>query len=213
MRKPELDLQSHSLMKRGLFVEYCSLAWMTVEAIGAIGAGIFSGSLALLAFGGDSIIELLSSIAVLGHLRAEDYGEGSEEKTEKTEKATAMLLFLLIPVIGLGTVYAYLSGFEPDSSFLGILIAIGAIAVMPVLWFEKRRIGKQSSCLPLAIDATESATCFLMSVALLIGLAANLLWKLWWVDYVATLLILVILAREAVESFHHLRAERQKSMF
>lgn len=90
---------------------------MTVEAIGAVIAGIFSDSLALLAFGGDSIIKLASSIAVLGHLKEENSGRGSENHTEKTEQATVMLLFLLIPVIGLGTTYAYLNGVERSRQF------------------------------------------------------------------------------------------------
>ena len=123
-------VKSDALLKRGLMIEYSSLAWMTVEAIGAIVAGIFSGSLALLAFGGDSIIELASSIAVLGHLKEEKSGRGSENHAEKTEQATVILLFLLVPVIGLGTTYAYLTGVEPESSILGILIAAGAVVIM-----------------------------------------------------------------------------------
>jgi len=188
-------VESDDLLKRGLLVEYASLAWMTAEAVGAIIAGTFAGSLALLAFGGDSLIELASSIAVVGHLREENSGRGSDDRTEKAEQATVLLLFLLIPVIGLGTTYAYLSGVKPELSILGILVAAGAIVIMPVLWFEKRRIGKKANCLPMAVDATESATCFSMSVALLVGLVANFLWKLWWVDYVATVVILFFLSR------------------
>jgi divalent metal cation (Fe/Co/Zn/Cd) transporter len=165
------------------------------------------------AFGGDSIIELASSIAVLGHLKTENRGEGTEEKTEKAEQATLVLLFILIPVIGLGITYAYFSGLRPESSVLAILIAISAVVIMPVLWFEKRRIGTKTNCLPIAVDAAESATCFLMSVALLIGLVANFLWRLWWVDYVATIVILFFLAREAAESLHSYRKKRQKSIF
>jgi divalent metal cation (Fe/Co/Zn/Cd) transporter len=186
---------------------------MTVEALGAIAAGVFSGSLALLAFGGDSIIELASSVAVLDHLRTEGSGEGSDDKTERTERATLLLLFLLIPAIALGTTYAYFSGVEPEPSLLGILIAIGALVIMPVLWFEKRRIGKTANCFPIEVDATESATCFLMSAALLVGLITNFLWRLWWVDYLATVIILFFLAREGVESFHNFRTKGRKSIF
>ena len=122
---------------------------MLVEAIGAFVAGMFSGSLALLAFGSDSIIELLSSIAVLLNLREESKGRNTEDKTKKTERVTLLLLVSLIPTIGLGTIYAFLTGVQPESSVLGILIAVIAIVIMPVLWSEKRRIGKMSDCLPL----------------------------------------------------------------
>lgn len=186
---------------------------MSIEAIGAIAAGVFSGSLALLAFGGDSIIELASSVAVLDHLRTESSGEGSDAKTGRTEEVTLLLLFLLIPLIGLGTAYAYFSGVEPEPSILGILIAIGALVIMPVLWYEKHRIGKKANCFPIEVDATESATCFLMSAALLVGLAANFLWRLWWFDYLATVFILFFLAREGVESLRNFRVKGQKSMF
>lgn len=206
-------MKPNHLLKRGLHVEYLSIVWMIVEAIGAIVAGIFSGSLALLAFGGDSIVELASSIAVLGHLRVENSGRGSEDKTEKTEQVTVLLLFLLIPVIGLGATYAYLNGVEPEPSILGILIAVGAVVIMPFLWYEKSRIGRNANCLPMAVDATESAACFSMSAALLAGLVANFLWRLWWVDYVATVVILFFLSREAMESYRHFRTERRRSMF
>jgi divalent metal cation (Fe/Co/Zn/Cd) transporter len=186
---------------------------MSVEALGAIVAGILSGSLALLAFGGDSIIELASSVAVLDHLRCEGRLEGTDDKTARAELATLFLLFLLVPVIGLGTIYAYFIGVQPETSILGILIAIGSLVIMPILWFEKRRIGKKANCLPIEVDAAESATCFLMSAALFVGLVANWVWRLWWVDYLATVVILVFLAREAFESLHKFRLERQKSMF
>jgi divalent metal cation (Fe/Co/Zn/Cd) transporter len=201
------------LLERGLFVEYASLAWMTVEALGAIIAGMFAGSLALMAFGSDSIVELLSSIVVVSHLRSEGMGEWSEDRTKRTERATVLLLFLLIPVIGFGALFAYFTGIEPESSVLGIFIAVGAVIIMPVLWFEKRRIGKKANCLPLVVDSTESATCFSMSAALLVGLVANFLWRLWWVDYVATAIILIFLAREATESAKEMRAKPQKRMF
>ena len=204
--------ESQALLRRGLLVEYVSLAWMTVEALVAITAGVFSGSLALLAFGGDSVIELVSSIAVLGHLRTEDKGEGNDDKTGRTERVTLLLLFLLIPVIALGTTYAYFSGVQPQPSALGILIALCSLVIMPVLWFEKHRIGKEANCFPIEVDATESATCFLMSAALLVGLVANFYWRLWGVDYLATVIITLFLAKEAVGALRNLRAKDEKGI-
>jgi len=213
-RRNESDRASVSaLIRRGLHVEYVSLIWMTVEAAGAILAGVLSGSLALFAFGGDSIVELLSSIAVLAHLRTENENKGSERKTKRTETATVLLLILLIPIIGLAASYAYFTGAKPESSVFGIIIAACAVIIMPVLWFEKRRIGREAKCLPLTVDSSESAACFLMSTALLAALLANYLWGLWWIDYVATVIILILLAREAGESVKQMRAERQKAMF
>ena len=186
---------------------------MAIEAFGAILAGFLAGSLALMAFGGDSIVELLSSLTVLHHLRLEDKGEDTEGGNKRAEQATIILLFLLIPIIGLGTLYGFATGLEAESSPLGILIALGAVVIMPVLWFEKRRIGRQANCLPLVVDSAESATCLSMSAALLVGLVAHLLWRAWWIDYVTTIIILTFLTWEASESVKHLQTKYQKRLF
>lgn len=189
----------------GIGVEYFSSAWMIVEALGSVGFGLMAGSFALLAFGGDSVVELISGFAVLRLLRKDV--SSSEIQTRRTELFTTGLLFALIPVIGLGAFYSYASGLRPESSPLGIAIAIGAVIVMPYLWWEKRRIGEETRSLPLSIDAVESVTCLFMSIALLGGLLAEYLFGLWWADYLATAVILVFVAREASESYHELREE------
>jgi len=199
------------LLKNGLWVEYISLMWMAIEGFVSIYSGIMVSSLALLAFGGDSVIELLSSAAVVGHLRDMTRVSTREAHVDdtRTEWATAMLLFSLIPVIALGTIYSILSGIRPEASPLGIGVALGAVIIMPILWYQKKRIGQLCNCLPLEIDASESATCFLMSVALLAGLVTNYFMKLPWIDYLVTTLILIFVIREATESYHEVSAKRK----
>jgi len=189
------------LIHRGLLFEYASLAWMTIEAIVSISAGLLAGSLALLAFGGDSVVELISSFAVASHLRKIESSSLFDcARDSAVERIATFLLFALIPVIGFGAVYSFQSGISAEASPVGIGIAAGAVVIMPVLWYEKRRIGRITSCLPLEIDAVESATCFLMSVALLASLLINYFWKVPWIDYVGTAIILAFVAREAFES-------------
>ena len=189
------------LLHRGLIVEYASLGWMVVESVVAVGAGLFAGSLALVAFGGDSFIELISSYTVANYLRRIEKGkEGGSEGDKRTEKITAFLLFALIPIIGLGALYSYLSGVQAEASPSGIIIAVGAVVIMPVLWYEKKRIGQATNCLPLTIDAIESITCFLMSIALVASLFINYFWRITWVDYVATGVILCFVTKEALEA-------------
>lgn len=171
-------------------------------------SGLVAWSLALLAFGGDSFVELLSSFAVVQHLKTSLTGRPSSTPradTKRAEWVTTLLLVSLIPAIGLTTIYSLLSGIKPESSLLAITVAIAAVVMMPVLWFEKKRIGTAANCLPLTIDALESATCFWMSVALLSGLAINYVWRVSWIDYVATFVILVFVAREALESINEVR--------
>ncbi|MDA4124561.1 MAG: cation transporter [Thaumarchaeota archaeon] len=190
----------------GIRVEYLSTAWMTVEAAGSIAFGLMAGSLALLAFGGDSVIELISGLAVLAYLRKDSSGT-EMHGSSRTAQVTSALLFALIPTIGLGATYSYLAGLRPEASPLGITVGIGAVIMMPYLWLQKSRIGRETRSLPLSMDAIESVTCFFMSIALLGGLVVEYLTGLWWVDYVATGVILAFVAREAVESYHELHAE------
>ncbi len=177
---------------------------MGLEVFGSFIAGILASSLALIAFGSDSLIELLSAFVVLRHLRT-DSG-GSTTQGRRTAYLSSYLLFALIPTIALASAYSYfVAGIKPEASPLGLAVAAGAVVVMPVLWLEKRKIGAETNCLPLSIDALESATCFLMSIALLGGLLINYFFRLPWIDYVATAVILAFITKEAIESYHEIR--------
>jgi len=182
-------------------IEYLSAAWMSVEVVAALVTGILAGSFALLAFSGDSFVELISGLAVLGFLRrsgAVDF----ESKGERAERISGLLLFALIPTIGAGSLYSYFTGVRAEGSTLGIAIAAGALVVMPYLWYQKRRIGRETRTQALINDAVESITCIFMSIALLGGLLAEFFFGLWWVDYIATAIILAFVAKEALESYH-----------
>ena len=197
----------HARIGNGIRIEYFSSAWMTIEVLGSIGVGLIAGSFALLAFGGDSLIELISGITVLAGLRRDSSRIGSVIDRRRTEQFTSLLLFILIPVIGLGAVYSYVSGLKPEGSPLGISIAVGALIVMPYLYIQKKRIGRETRSLALSMDAVESVTCLFMATALLGGLLAEYFLGLWWADYLATGIILAFVAREAVESYHELDVE------
>ena len=181
---------------------------MAVEVFGSIGVGLIAGSFALLAFGSDSLIELISGLVVLRGLRGDRSRGGNDGiHTRRTEQLTSALLFALIPVIGLGALYSYITGLKPEGSPLGIAIAVGAVIVMPYLYIQKKRIGRETRSLALSMDAIESVTCLFMATALLGGLLAEYFLGLWWADYLATGIILAFVAREAVESYRELHEE------
>jgi len=173
---------------------------MIVEVIGSIAIGFTVGSFALLAFGGDSLIELISGSVVLQFLRNK-----SNAESERVEKVTSLLLFALIPVIGYGAAYSYFAGVRAEGSPIVIMIAIGSVIVMPYLWHEKKKIGKETRTVPLEIDRVESITCLFMAVALLAGLLLVFLFGWWWVDYLTTGVILTFVGKEAIESYHEIR--------
>jgi divalent metal cation (Fe/Co/Zn/Cd) transporter len=198
------------MIKHGIRIESLGNAWMGVEVVGAMIAGILAGSLALVAFGADSSVELLSGVVVFRHLSVDD--QGSPISGHRTALLTSGLLFALIPAIGGIGFYSYISGIRPEGSSLGIALALGAVLIMPFLFFEKRRIGRDTRCLPLSIDAYASATCFLMSIALLGGLITVYLTGLWWIDYLATVAIVAFVVKEAVESFREVSVQRQSAL-
>ncbi len=131
-------------------------------------------------------------------------------ESHRTEKIATILLFALIPTIALGSAYSYFTGIRAEGSPVGIAVAIGAVIVMPYLWTEKARIGRETSCRPLSIDAAESATCLFMAVALLGGLLVEFFLKIAWIDYVATSIILIFVAKEAMESYREIEEEKGK---
>ena len=173
---------------------------MLIEVSGALVAGFVSASFALIAFGSDSAVELVSAFVVLNHVRLDK--QGSSTQGERTALFTTLLLLLLVPLIGSTSSYFFfVLKTEPVPSLLGVIIASGAAGIMPVLWLNKKDIGRRTGCLPLSIDATESATCFFMSVALLASLVSEYLFHVGWTDYVATLGILGFIGYEVIESF------------
>lgn len=115
---------------------------MIIEFLASIALGLLAGSFALLAFGGDSLIELVLGFAVLSHLRKDV--NSSEMHSKGVEQVTTALLFSLIPVIGLGAVYSYVSGLRPEGSPVGIAVAIGAAIIMPYLYLQKKKIGEET---------------------------------------------------------------------
>ena len=193
-------------------LELVSLGWMGVEVIASVIAGLMIGeSFALLAFGGDSVVELLSAYAVYGYLRTLSKGKFTgEAEAERTKRIATALLILLVPVIGGGVVYSYFLGIKPEASLVGIAVAAGAAIIMPVLWIEKLRTGRASNILPLTIDAIESATCFFMSLALLGGLLVNYFLHIGWADYVATAIILGFVVLEIRESLEEMKGGTKK---
>src|SRR6266571_2920766 len=116
-------------IRNGIQVEYLSSAWMIVEVLGSIGFGVMSGSFALLAFGGDSLVELVSGIAVLATLHKESSRAVARDGVhgKASERLTNALLFTLVPIIGLGSILSYVTGLRPEGSLLGIVVAVGAV--------------------------------------------------------------------------------------
>jgi divalent metal cation (Fe/Co/Zn/Cd) transporter len=162
---------------------------MVLECAGSLVAATQSRSVALLAFGTDSLIELLSATVVLLQFMPR-----FPLKKSQAERAAAVLLYLLAAAVVLIALLAYRSTVE--TSLLGIGITAGALLFMPVLAALKRRQARALDNRALAADATQSATCAYLAAVTLAGLAINALWHITWVDAVAALAAVPILIVE-----------------
>jgi divalent metal cation (Fe/Co/Zn/Cd) transporter len=171
---------------------------MSVEAVVSLLAAWLARSPALLAFGGDSAIELVSAVVVYWRFRS----KGSAERTERlAAKITGSLLFALAAYVVLVAALALLGHREVRPSYLGIVVLIVAAIAMPVLARQKRRLSALTASAALRADAAESALCGYLSIIALAGLVANAIWGITWADPVAALCLIPLVMREGWQAF------------
>jgi divalent metal cation (Fe/Co/Zn/Cd) transporter len=169
---------------------------MTVEAFVSLSAAWMARSPALLAFGGDSTIELLSAVVVLWRFRAP-----AQERSEKqVARIAGALLFMLAAYVAVVSAMTLLGHSEARTTYLGIAILIGAAAIMPWLAKEKRRLSAITGSAALRADAAESALCAYLSAIALVGIGINAVWHIWWADPIAALVIVPLILWEGRET-------------
>jgi divalent metal cation (Fe/Co/Zn/Cd) transporter len=190
-------------LRAGITVEWLTIGWMTVETVVSIGAGIVAGSVALLAFGIDSVIELVSGGVLLWRLRVEQDGAqlAAVERAEHLASKIVgwSLVALAVYVVGHAG-YALVVHAEPDSSPLGIAVAAAALLVMPMIVRTKRRVAATINSPALEGDAACGVVCAYMAGTLLVGLGLRAIFGWWWADPVAALGLVYFIAREAREA-------------
>ncbi|MGO9405621.1 MAG: cation transporter [Terriglobales bacterium] len=175
-------------------VQVLTIAWMTVEAGLSLFAAWKARSPALLAFGGDSAIELFSAAVVLWRFCAQ---AAPEEVERRAARVAGALLLALAAYVAVSSALSLLGYTEPRPTLLGIAILVAALAVMPWLAKEKRRLSQTTGSAALRADAAQSALCAYLSLIALVGLAVNAIWHIEWADPVAALLIIPLVLRES----------------
>jgi divalent metal cation (Fe/Co/Zn/Cd) transporter len=203
-----------SAARRGVLLEAASVAWMVVEAILAIGAGIAARSVLLTAFGFDSVIEFLSASLLLWRLSS----EAREVNTARLElvevratKVSAALLVALCLYVATTSAAGLVAYVEPDASLLGLSVAIAAVVVMPTLALGKRATNRVLESAALKADIAETTVCAYMAATVVLGIGVNRLAGWWWAEYVAAVLLLFWLVRETREAVEAARAGRSKA--
>ena len=188
-----------SLVRRGLRLNWLTIAYNVVEAAVAIGAGVVSGSVALLGFGLDSVIEVTASGAAQWRLRADH----DPHRRERVERATLRIIGWTFLALAAYVVYESLDALvgrePPERSVVGLVLLALSALVMPLLAGAKRRVARAMTSRALEADATQTSLCAYLSVIALAGVALNAVLGWWWADPVAALAMVPIIAKEGVE--------------
>ncbi len=188
-----------NLVKRGLLLNYVTIGYNSIEAVTAIAAGVLSGSVALIGFGLDSVIEVSASGAAQWRLRS-DVDATRRERAERISLRIIGATFLaLAAYVAYDSIDALIHQEEPGRTVFGVVILVLSVLIMPVLARQKRSVANQLNSGTLRAEATQTSLCAYLSAIALAGVGLNALFGFWWADPVAALLMVPIIAREGFE--------------
>jgi divalent metal cation (Fe/Co/Zn/Cd) transporter len=184
-------------------LEWFTVAWNVIEAVVAIGAGIIAGSVALIGFGVDSGIEVISAIGLLWRLRRA--GPEAKPAVERAAEKRALYVvaatfFLLAFYIAYEAASALLQREAPLTSPVGVVLSILSLAIMPALAFAKQRTGREMGSRALVADSKETWVCAYLSLALLVGVGTYAAFGWWWADPVGALAMLPVIVWQGWET-------------
>jgi divalent metal cation (Fe/Co/Zn/Cd) transporter len=188
------------LLRKSLRLEYFSLFWNFLETFVGMAAGIAAGSVALVGFALDSIVESSSAAILIWRLRNESSAKWDIESIEqRAVRLVALAFWALAAYVGVKAVLDLAGRHEPDESAIGIVLAIVSLIVMPLLAARKRRAARALDSRALHADSSQTSLCTYISGFLLVGLVANAALGWWWADPVAALAIAVLAGKEGYE--------------
>jgi divalent metal cation (Fe/Co/Zn/Cd) transporter len=188
-----------ALIRRIKLLSWLSLAWMSAEGAIGVTAGILANSIALIGYGLDSTIEGIASIVIIWRFTGTRIH--SEQAESNAQKVVAISFFLLAPYIIVEALRRLLAGQQPQASRVGIGLAIVSITLMPVFGRAKKRIGNQLQSAATTGEGTQNILCAYLSLAILVGLAANAIAGLWWADPLAALVVALVAVQAGVRTW------------
>jgi len=178
-------------------IQSTTIMWMSVETLVSLAAAWIARSPAMLAFGGDSAIELLSAVVVLWRFRAR---VGHEQAERRAARIARVLLFVLAAYVVVASAVTLFGYSEARPTVLGIAVLMTAALIMPWLARQKRKLSAATGSAALRADAAQSALCAYLSVIALVGLGVNAIWHVAWADPVAALVVAPLIVWEGREA-------------
>lgn len=186
-------------MRRARLLAWGGNGWHVIEFAIALAAGIAAGSVALVAFGIDSLIEVAAGLTIVWRFTGSRLESATSER--RAQQVIALSYFLLASYVAVESVRDLIGGHEPAASWIGIGLAAVTAPTMPLLARAKRRTGHALGSAATVGEGGQNMICAYLSIALLVGLLANALGGWWWADPVAALVIGAVAFREGVESW------------
>ncbi len=186
-------------LRRGLSLEYLSVAWNVAEAAVGIAAGVAAGSVALVGFGLDSVVEASSASIIVWRLTSERRGRPADTLERPAIRAVAVAFWALAAYVASRAIVDLATQARPEESLAGIILAAVSLVGMPLLARAKRRSSKALGSHAMHADAKQTVLCTYLSAALLVGLGANALFGWWWADPASALVIAALAAREGYQ--------------
>jgi divalent metal cation (Fe/Co/Zn/Cd) transporter len=197
--KPQKSSERVRLVRRAKQLAWLGVGWHGVEAAIAIGAGLVAGSIALIGFGADSLIESFAGFILLWRFAASRVT--SEDAERRAQKLIAISFYVIAAYVGFEAVRSLLTGDRPEASWVGIGLAAITLVTMPPLAIAKGRIGEKLGSSATKSEGQQNMLCAYLSAALLVGLGANALFGLWWADPLTALVIAGVAVKEGRESW------------
>ena len=194
----ELLVSRRLAVRQGILLSYATIGYNSLEAIGSLIAGLLSGSVVLVGFGIDSVIEVIASLAAQWRLRIDvDLSRRSESEV-RTLRIIGWCFVSLAVYVTLDSIKSLYLAEEPDQSWFGLVVLGLSAIVMPVLAWAKRRVANEMQSSALKAEAKQTSLCAYLSVIALGGVGINALLGWWWADPVAGLAMVPIIVREGV---------------
>lgn len=196
----DVQTQRASLVRRGRFLEYFTIGYNSLEGLIAVVAGLIAGSIALVGFGFDSLIEVTSGVALLWRLHA-DVDEDRRERVEAISLRIVGVCFVALALyVTTESIESLLRHEAPKESLVGIILAAVSLVVMPLLVKAKRKVARGINSGALMADSKQTELCTYLSAILLAGLLLNALLGWWWADPIAALVMVPIIVKEGIEA-------------
>lgn len=196
-RRPTVQAEKRARWRRtALALAWATIAWNCLEAVVAIASGAEAGSIALVGFGLNSIVEVGSAVVVVWQFSGADV-----EREQRALKLIAGSFFVFAAYVAGQAVWDLVARSEPEESVPGIVLAALSLVVMPLLAVAKRRVGRRMSSRTVVADSAQTMLCSYLSAILLVGLLANATLGVWWADPIAALVIAGFAVREGREAW------------